>query len=85
VLGCTHFPPFAGLLRSLLPPACVIVDSAATTALAVAERLRDQPRRTRPAPPRLLATDGLERFARVGSGFIGTPLDAARIERVDLA
>lgn len=84
VLGCTHFPPFAPLLRRLLPTGCAIVDSAATTALAVREALAGSAHAVAPSPPRLLATDGLERFARVGSRFLGAPLDAARIERVDL-
>ncbi len=85
VLGCTHFPPFVPLLRRLLPSGCAIVDSAATTAFAVREALAGSRRDADPAPPRLLATDGLERFARVGSRFLGSTLDPARIERVDLA
>ena len=31
----------------------------------------------------LLATDGVERFAKVGGRFLGAPLDADRIELVD--
>ena len=84
VLGCTHFPPFVPLLQRLLP-GCAIVDSAATTALAVREALVGNRRAASPAAPRLLATDGLERFARVGGRFLGAALDPALIERVDLA
>jgi glutamate racemase len=84
VLGCTHFPPFEPLLRSLLPPSCRLVDSAATTATAVTRTLLAHRRRTAPRALRLLATDGLERFARVGSRFLGQPVDAMRVERVDL-
>jgi len=84
VLGCTHFPPFVPLLRELLPPGCVIVDSAATTAMAVRQLFAAEGLPAAPAP-RLLATDGLERFARVGSRFLGATLDPGDIERVDLA
>jgi glutamate racemase len=34
---------------------------------------------------KLLATDGAERFARVGAVFLGQPLSAADVEIVDLA
>jgi glutamate racemase len=84
VLGCTHFPPFVPLLAALLPAGTVLVDSAATTADSVAALLRDQPRRTAPALPRFLATDGLERFARVGPHFLGQGVPLERLERVDL-
>lgn len=85
VLGCTHFPPFERLLQSLLPAGCRVVDSAATTALAVQRLLPQLPAAGELTPSlRLLATDGLERFARVGSRFLGEPLDAGAIERVDL-
>jgi len=89
VLGCTHFPVVAPALARVLGPGVTIVDSAATTAAALAETLgaRDL---ARPAGPgggsiALLATDGAERFARVGATFLGRPLDAARVEIVDLA
>jgi glutamate racemase len=84
VLGCTHFPPFVPLLRSLLPADCAIVDSAATTATAVRQCLADYTRTPAPGPMRLLATDGIERFARVGARFLGRPIGEAQVERVDL-
>lgn len=39
VLGCTHFPALAAAIRAVLPPQVRIVDSAATTAAAVARQL----------------------------------------------
>jgi glutamate racemase len=39
VLGCTHFPALATAIRAVLPPQVTIVDSAATTAAAVARQL----------------------------------------------
>jgi glutamate racemase len=89
VLGCTHFPVVAPALAGVLGPGVAIVDSAATTAAALAETLGARGL-LRPAGPgggsvALLATDGAERFARVGSTFLGRPLDPARVEIVDLA
>jgi glutamate racemase len=39
VLGCTHFPALASAIRAVLPPEVIMVDSAATTAVAVLDRL----------------------------------------------
>jgi glutamate racemase len=90
LLGCTHFPVLAGSLRAVagrMSRTIAIVDSARTTADAVVaglhERglLRDGDR----GFVSLLATDGQERFARVGSHFLGEPFAAAQVELVDLA
>ncbi len=85
VLGCTHFPALAAAIRAALPPEVIIVDSAATTAAAVLDRLHGAC-----ASPGVrgtvswLATDGAARFARVGSAFLGETLHAEAIEIVDL-
>jgi len=88
VLGCTHFPVLAPTLRKVLGPDVAIVDSAETTAASLAEVLgqrgllrHDQAMGT----VTLLATDGPERFARVGAVFLGRPLLPADVEIVDLA
>jgi glutamate racemase len=87
VLGCTHFPVFAAALRKVVGPDVAIVDSAATTADAVAMLLVARGR-TRAAETtgtlRLLATDGPERFARVSAVF-GIAVAADEVELVDLA
>lgn len=87
LLGCTHFPVFRSALQRLLPSGVTIVDSASTTATVVAEHLaRDQSseqdldRSTRSL--QFLATDGRERFARVGETFLGTPV--GKVQLVDL-
>jgi glutamate racemase len=88
VLGCTHFPVLAPTLREVLGPGVAIVDSAATTAAALAAVLqaRDLLRPAGgPGAVTLLATDGAERFARVGGGFLGRPLQPADVEIVDLS
>jgi glutamate racemase len=86
VLGCTHFPPLVGAIREVVGPAVRIVDSAQTTAVALAELLakRSLLGNRSPGSQRFLVTDGEERFARVGPLFLGATIDAAAIERVDL-
>ncbi len=86
VLGCTHFPVLEPALRAVLPPGVRIVDSAATTAAAVARLLGPRPGGAAAGGGRVrwLATDGAARFARVGGIFLGTPLDAAAVEVIDL-
>ncbi len=89
VLGCTHFPALISAIRTVLPPHARIVDSAATTAAAAALEFEgtrglgvtDGESRGSIA---FLATDGAERFARVGSAFLGEPLRADAVELVDL-
>ncbi|GIK33452.1 MAG: glutamate racemase [Gammaproteobacteria bacterium] len=93
LLGCTHFPVLAAAIRQAMgqvmgeamDQGLAIVDSAATTASVVRSELRDA---TGPAGSRgsvrLLATDGVARFARVGSSFLGEAIVADAVELVDL-
>ena len=87
VLGCTHFPVLADSIRRVLCPQVTLVDSAATTARAVAReldasRLRQTLART--GKVALLATDGAARFARVGGRFFGEAVEPQDVEIVDL-
>ncbi|WP_083537171.1 glutamate racemase [Steroidobacter denitrificans] len=87
LLGCTHFPVLVETLREVVGPSVCIVDSAQTTAAVVRARLSE---RGLLAPGgdnelRLLATDGAERFARIGSRFLAEPFAARQVELVDLA
>lgn len=87
VLGCTHFPQLVGAIRAVIPAQVQLVDSAHTTALAVARALGgEQASAGSPASgqTRWLATDGAARFARVGAGFLGHALTEAQIEIIDL-
>lgn len=88
LLGCTHFPILAPVIQRVGGPALTLVDSAATTAAAVALTLASSglARTGRDDTPRrqLLATDGRERFARVGRHFLGEALTADDVELVDL-
>ena len=86
VLGCTHFPPLAAAIRAVIGPEVRIVDSAATTAAALASLL-DVGARAAGAAGRahFLVTDGVERFLRIGPGFLGQDIDPQDVERIDLA
>jgi len=87
VLGCTHFPVFAPVLSRQLGSGVTIVDSARTTAEALAALLADRGLAAEPAAGgrfSLLATDGPERFARVGSIFLGRAVAAVDVELVDI-
>jgi glutamate racemase len=94
VLGCTHFPVLAGVIAAAAGPGVAIVDSAATTADALHAELAaaglEAPQGSGAGPAgaagsvRFLATDGPERFARVGSGFLGRSIEPDEVELVDL-
>ena len=92
VLGCTHFPMLAGAIRAAVGPDIAIVDSAATTAKCVRETLERESLTRSQSPTssvskaatRFLATDSIERFARIGSRFLERPIDPEEVELVDL-
>lgn len=87
VLGCTHFPLLEPAIRAALGPGPTIVDSATTTAEAVARILTSSQMLTSRRTAGMLAflaTDGAERFAKVGARFLGEPIDAASVQLVDL-
>ena len=91
VLGCTHFPVLAPVMRAVIPAGVRIVDSAATTAAALRRQLQPSADAgagagagTGAGRTTWLATDGAARFARVGSIFLGEPLCAEAVEVVDL-
>ena len=88
VLGCTHFPLLVAPIRAAVGPAVKIVDSAATTAAAVQRALERTGRRRASRLPlaatQFLATDGVARFARVGSAFLGIPVAPEQVQLVDL-
>jgi glutamate racemase len=65
----------------------VLVDSAATTAEAVADLLTERGlarKEENNEPHRFLATDAPDRFARVGEIFLGSPIDPGLVELIDL-
>jgi glutamate racemase len=85
VLGCTHFPALAEAIRAVLPAHVRMVDSAATTAAAVLNRLDgDSGVPGGRGAVSWLATDGAARFARVSRTFLGETLHADAVEIIDL-
>ncbi|MEM9743188.1 MAG: glutamate racemase [Pseudomonadota bacterium] len=80
LLGCTHFPLFAAAIESfagsLLPLDVRVVDSAATTADAVARALSGSDSASAPTASgspsfEFLVTDDPQRFTRLGERFLG--------------
>ncbi len=90
VLGCTHFPPFRGLiereLREIGGRGIPVVDSAEQTAIDVKGFLTTRDMAApegRQGSLHILVTDMPASFERVASRFLGEELDAAA-EQVDL-
>jgi glutamate racemase len=86
VLGCTHFPVLAAAIRNLVGVRVRIVDSAETTARVVRTELTAAglSRESGESEVRFLATDGAERFARVGSRFLGEAIAPEAVDLIDL-
>lgn len=85
LLGCTHFPPLRPCLQDVVGPDVRLVDSAATTADAVAGELARQGMQAEQGGHlHFLTTDDAARFAQVGGLFLGAPIAAADVEKVDL-
>jgi len=89
VLGCTHYPLLKPLLNRVTPGHVSIVDSAESTARAVASRLRELvpagvEGEERRGLPRLkfFATDSVEKFRRLGERFLEHPIED--VQHVDL-
>jgi len=80
VLGCTHYPLIKPLLRRVAPAHVTIVDSAESTAQAVAEHLQIQPSGQRSQSKetpllRFFATDSVEKFRKMGTRFLRLPVE----------
>ena len=86
ILGCTHFPLLLAPIRHAVGEQVAIVDSATTTADAVSAELdRANLRSTSRSAGalRFLVTDSAERFARVGTAFLGQGIAPSQVELVD--
>ena len=86
LLGCTHYPVLKAAIARIAGDDIVLVDSAFTTAEAVAQLLRthDLANKSGVHSPRFLATDSPDRFAGVGEIFLGRPIDPGSVELIDL-
>jgi len=81
VLGCTHYPLLKPVLQRL-EPSVAIVDSAESTARAVATKLSVRANGGGPPGMRFMATDSVEKFRRLGEKFLGREIST--VEHVDL-
>ena len=87
ILGCTHFPLLRETFASVFDSAVSIVDSASTTAATACELLETLHignQQVASGNLKLLATDGVTRFARVGGQFLGEDLATGDVTLVDL-
>lgn len=89
LLGCTHFPVLEAAIRAAIPTDVSVVNSAATTAMVVAEDLQRRGLRRADNMPEgvvhYLVTDNLARFERTAANFLGVAPAPATFELVDLA
>jgi len=70
VLGCTHYPILRGTIEQVVGDAVTIVDSAETTAAAVAAALNGNRGSGGNARHTFLVTDAEERFRRIAGDFL---------------
>ena len=92
LLGCTHYPLLKPVLRRVVPKGVTLVDSAESTAHAVANFLKKQAERGRRPPAardsrrdsakiKFFVTDSAEKFQRLGKLFLGQPMtDVVHVE-----
>ncbi|HVX83584.1 MAG TPA: glutamate racemase [Phycisphaerae bacterium] len=77
ILGCTHYPLFAGAIAETLGESVTLIDSARQTALCVQAQLDAMNARSAsPHDGRLTCyvTDQGQRFERLASRFLGAPV-----------
>ncbi|MEI9990741.1 MAG: glutamate racemase [Rhizomicrobium sp.] len=86
LLGCTHYPVLTAAIARVAGDGIALVDSAATTAEAVADLIAARGLASEGGEPTLkfLATDAPDRFARAGEIFLGQPIDPGSVELIDL-
>ena len=85
ILGCTHYPLIASLVTQSLAElgsSAMVVDSAQATAEVVSQQTALARQPSAPATFECYATDSVEKFARLGSQFLGQPIP--KVELLDL-
>ena len=84
LLGCTHYPLIARAIESVLRQLgceATIINSAEATAHTVAKRLNHLAPSAfdPPATFECFTTDSPDKFARLGSHFLGRPIDSVKL------
>jgi glutamate racemase len=87
VLGCTHYPILRPLLQEVAGPGVHIIDSATAVAEAVAVALAagELEAAGGPGAAHYYATDVTARLHRVGSAFLGAPMDVVQLVDIRVA
>ena len=88
ILGCTHFPLLEKPIRKAVGDKIILVDPAAITAQKTQAALAGRNQLRKEATPgaiRFCVTADAERFARIGSLFLQTPIAAEDVQVVSLA
>ena len=81
ILGCTHYPLIAPLVSEILRELgsnAEVVDSAEATAFVFSQH-SDFPNSGSEATFECFATDSIEKFARLGSQFLGRPIPEVQL------
>ncbi len=83
LLGCTHFPVLKEAIQATVKH-IPIVDPAQSLAQELITLLSNQHLQRASGKPitQFMATDGVERFARVAQTFLGHPITADDVELV---
>jgi glutamate racemase len=76
VLGCTHYPLLRSVFEATVPEGVRVIDSAEATADEAARLVGARGVAAEGVGPqiRCFATDSVEKFARLGSRFLGLPV-----------
>jgi len=90
LLGCTHYPLLKPILQKVIPKGVTLVDSAESTAHAVAKLLNNQQAEraasrgtlsSDSAKIKFFVTDSAQKFQRLGKLFLGRPMtDVVHVE-----
>ncbi len=80
VLGCTHYPLLRANIERKLPSTIKVIDSADATATQVAGSLTiPAPEADQPPERSFYATDSVQKFRKLGTRFLGQPIDYVQL------
>jgi glutamate racemase len=86
ILGCTHFAPLRGDAERMMGRRCTVLDSPSIVARGLRDYLKRHPEYSERIPRNgrttFLTTGDAERFAEMGSVFLGRRIEG--VEEVDL-
>ncbi|MDE6836820.1 MAG: glutamate racemase [Acutalibacter sp.] len=86
ILGCTHYPLISAIIRRVMGPDTVLIDSGREAALALGEYLKDRDMLCAPGQPRTAdyyVTDAPEDFAAGAGLFLGHGVEGRRVEDIE--